>query len=235
MIDLYYSTTPNGKKITIFLEEAGLPYTIKPIHISKGDQFTPEFLSISPNNKIPAIVDHDGPDGKPISVFESGAILHYLGQKTGKFWPSDLRKQTAVMEWLMWQMGGFGPMLGQNHHFNRYAPVDLPYAKERYTNETTRLYQVLNTRLEGRDFICDEYSIADMATYAWAYSYEWHMMKIEDFPNVERWFHALSERPAVKAGMAVPMPEREDVQEATAEMKAKIFGVSAYLDESTKA
>lgn len=197
MIDLYYWTTPNGHKITMFLEEAGLPYRIVPVHIGKGDQFKPEFLAISPNNRIPAIVDHEPADGgAPIPVFESGAILLYLAEKTGKFIPSDLRGRFEVLEWLFWQMGGLGPMAGQNHHFNAYAPDKLPYAIERYVNETGRLYAVLNKRLAGRDFIAGDYSIADMAAYPWTVPHERQQQNLDDFPNLKRWFHAMKERPA---------------------------------------
>lgn len=197
MIDLYYWTTPNGHKITMFLEEAGLAYKMVPVHIGKGDQFEPEFLAISPNNRIPAIVDREPADGgAPIPVFESGAILLYLAEKTGKFIPSDLRGRVEVLEWLFWQIGGLGPMAGQNHHFNAYAPEKLPYAIERYVNETGRLYAVLNKRLAGRDFIAGDYSIADMAAYPWTVSHERQQQDLDDFPNLKRWFHAIKERPA---------------------------------------
>ncbi len=199
MIDLYYWTTPNGHKITIFLEEAGLPYSIKPVDISKGEQFTPEFLKISPNNRIPAMVDNDPGDGKgPLSVFESGAILQYLAEKTGKFLPADARGRTEVMQWLFWQMGGLGPMAGQNGHFNNYAPEKIPYAIERYVKETERLYGVLDERLEGRDFIAGDYSIADMACYPWIVPHERHKQKLDEFANLKRWFSAIGERPAVR-------------------------------------
>ena len=168
MIDLHYWTTPNGHKVTMFLEESGQPYRIVPVNISKGDQFKPEFLAISPNNRIPAIVDHSPKDGgKPISVFESGAILLYLAEKTGRFLPSELRRKIGVLQWLFWQMGGLGPMAGQNHHFSQYAPEKLPYAIDRYVKETNRLYGVLNKQLAGRAFVAGEYSIADMAAYPW--------------------------------------------------------------------
>ena len=172
MIDLHYWTTPNGHKITIFLEETGLPYRIVPVNIGQGDQFKPEFLAISPNNRMPAIVDHEPGGGKPISVFESGAILLYLAEKTGKFLPADLRGRYDVMQWLFWQMGGLGPMAGQNHHFGGYAPEKIPYAIERYVNETNRLYGVLNKRLADREFVAGDYSIADMASYPWVVPYE---------------------------------------------------------------
>ena len=197
MIDLYYWTTPNGHKITLFLEEAGLAYNIKPVNIGKGEQFDPEFLKIAPNNRIPAIVDHAPADGgKPISVFESGAILLYLAGKTGQFIPRDLRGQVETLEWLMWQMGGLGPMAGQNHHFALYAPEKLPYAIDRYVKETSRLYGVLNKRLGGRDFIvAKQYTIADMASYPWV-SPERQGQNIDDFPNLKRWLAAIRARPA---------------------------------------
>lgn len=199
MIDLYYWTTPNGHKVTIFLEEAGLPYAIKPVNISKGEQFDPEFLKISPNNRIPAIVDHDPADGgAPVSVFESGAILQYLAEKTGKLMPADLRGRTEGMQWLFWQMGGLGPMLGQNHHFSRYAPEPIPYAIERYRKETERLYSVLDHRLQQREFIAGTYSIADIAAYPWIVPHTGQGIKLEEFPRVKRWFDAVGARPAVK-------------------------------------
>jgi GST-like protein len=199
MIDLHYWTTPNGHKITMFLEETGLPYRITPVNIGKGDQFKPEFLAISPNNRIPAIVDEDPKDGgAPISVFESGAILLYLAEKTGKFIPSDIRGRVDVLQWLFWQMGGLGPMAGQNHHFGTYAPEKIPYAVDRYRNETNRLYGVLNKRLADRPFIAGDYSIADMASYPWIVPYERQGQKLEDFPNLKRWFEAIRERPATK-------------------------------------
>jgi GST-like protein len=203
MIDLYYWTTPNGHKITLFLEEAGLEYRIKPVNIGKGDQFKPDFLAISPNNRMPAIVDHAPADGgKPISVFESGAILLYLAGKTGQFLPKDLRGQVEVLEWLMWQMGGLGPMLGQNHHFAHYAPEKIPYAIDRYVKETSRLYGVLNKRLSGRDFILGKlYTIADMAAYPWI-SPERQGQDIEDFPNLKRWHAAIRARPGTTRAYA---------------------------------
>ncbi len=203
MIDLYYWTTPNGHKITMFLEEAGLEYTVKPVNIGKGDQFDTAFLKISPNNKIPAIVDHK-PDGggKPIAVFESGAILLYLAGKTGAFIPKDLRGQVETLEWVMWQMGGLGPMLGQNHHFAHYAPEKLPYAIDRYTKETSRLYGVLNKRLTGRDFVLGkQYSIADMAAYPWILP-ERQGQDIDEFPSLKRWHAAIRARPATQRAYA---------------------------------
>ncbi len=197
MIDLYYWTTPNGHKITMFLEEAELPYNIFPINIGAGDQFKPEFLKIAPNNRIPAIIDREPVGGgEPISVFESGAILLYLAEKTGKLISADLRDRVATLEWLFWQMGGLGPMAGQNHHFNRYAPEKIPYAINRYVNETGRLYAVLNKRLEGREFVAGSYSIADIACYPWITGYEMQGQKLEDFPNLQRWFETIKQRPA---------------------------------------
>ena len=199
MIELHYWTTPNGHKIAIFLEEAALPYWIVPVNISKGEQFKPDFLAISPNNRIPAIVDHLPQDGgDPISVFESGAILLYLAEKTGKYLPIGLRDRTRVMEWLFWQMAGLGPMAGQNHHFSQYAPEKIPYAIERYVKETNRLYGVLNKQLRDREFIAGRaYSIADMAAYPWIVPYERQGQKLEDFPSLKRWFETMKERPAV--------------------------------------
>ncbi|BAY46210.1 glutathione S-transferase-like protein [Scytonema sp. HK-05] len=198
MIELYYWTTPNGHKITIFLEEVELPYTIVPINIGAGDQFKPEFLKISPNNRIPAIVDHEpAGGGEPISVFESGAILLYLAEKTGKLIPQDLHGRVEVLQWLFWQMGGLGPMAGQNHHFNRYAPEKIDYAIKRYVNETARLYAVLDKRLADREFVAGDYSIADIAAYPWIVPYESQSQKLEDFPNLKRWFETIQARPAV--------------------------------------
>ncbi|MCC5809027.1 MAG: glutathione S-transferase N-terminal domain-containing protein [Ectothiorhodospiraceae bacterium] len=203
MIDLYYWTTPNGHKITIFLEETGLPYTIVPVNISQGDQFGESFLRISPNNRIPAIVDRQPDDGgEPVSVFESGAILLYLADKTGQFIPADLRGRVQVLEWLMWQMGGLGPMLGQNHHFKTYAPEKLPYAIDRYVNETARLYGILNEQLEGKDYICGDYSIADMACYPWVVPHERQGQNIDEFPEIKRWMQAMEARPAVQRAYA---------------------------------
>lgn len=206
MINLYYWTTPNGHKITIFLEETDLPYTIHPIDISKGEQFDPEFLKISPNNRIPAIVDTEPKTGSSISVFESGAILQYLAEKTGQFLPISLPERVEVLQWLNWQMGGLGPMLGQNHHFAIYATEKIPYAIERYVNETARLYGVLNQRLsepleEGlcqREYIAGSYSITDMACYPWITGYERQSQDLADFPHVKRWFEAIQARPAVQ-------------------------------------
>jgi len=197
MIELHYWPTPNGHKITIFLEETGTPYRIVPVNIGKGEQFQPDFLKIAPNNRMPAIVDTEPGDGKaPISVFESGAILVYLAAKTGQFLPRDTRAWVGVLEWLFWQMAGLGPMAGQNHHFSQYAPQTLPYAIDRYVNETSRLYAVLDRRLADREFVAGEYSIADMAAYPWIVPHEAQGQNLGDFPNLQRWFDAIKNRPA---------------------------------------
>lgn len=205
MIDLHYWTTPNGHKISLYLEEAGLPYKIFPVNIGQNDQFKPEFLKISPNNRIPAIVDHEPVDGSgPLSVFESGAILLYLAEKTGKFLATDLRGRQETLEWLFWQVGGLGPMAGQNHHFNRFAPEKIPYAITRYINETARLYGVLDRRLEGREFVAGrDYSIADMAIYPWIVSHTFQEQNLDDFPNVKRWFDSIASRPATVRAYAL--------------------------------
>ncbi len=226
-IDLYYWPTPNGWKITIMLEECGLPYAVHPVNIGKGDQFKPEFLAISPNNKMPAIVDPDGPDGQPISVFESGAILQYLGRKTGRFYPQDERGRVEVEQWLFWQMGGFGPMLGQAHHFRIYAPEKVPYAIERYTNETNRLYGVLDKRLADREFVAGEYSIADMAIAPWAKLWERQGQNIEDFPHVKRWLDAVLERPAVMRALEVNTEDRGSYDMKDPAVQAILFGQKA--------
>jgi GSH-dependent disulfide-bond oxidoreductase len=230
MIDLYYWPTPNGHKITLFLEEAKLPYTIKRIDIGKGDQFDPEFLKLGPNNRIPVIVDH-APDaaakGKaPLSLMESGAILLYLAGKTGKFIPKDLRGQADCLQWLMWQMGGLGPMCGQNHHFNVYAPEKIPYAMERYTKETARLYGVLNTRLADRAFICgNQYTIADMACYPWIVPHERQKQDLNDFPHLKRWFELIRNRPATaKAYARASEAKPEGDRPLTAEQRKVLFG-----------
>lgn len=202
MIDLYYWGTPNGHKITIALEEMGLAYRLYPINILNDEQFAPDFLAISPNNKIPAIVDHEV-DGEPISIFESGAILQYLGRKTGQFYPQTLREQVLVEQWLMWQMGGFGPMLGQNHHFSRFAPVRLSYATDRYVAETKRLYGVLNTQLENNDYVAGSYSIADMAILPWILRHEWQQIDLNDYPRVKAYTARLTARPAVAKALAI--------------------------------
>jgi GST-like protein len=228
MIDLHYWTTPNGHKITIFLEEAGLAYRIVPVNISKGDQFKPEFLSISPNNRIPAIVDHKPKDGgKPVSVFESGAILLYLAEKTGMFLYNDLRRKTEVIQWLFWQMGGLGPMAGQNHHFSQYAPEKLPYAIERYVKETNRLYGVLDKRLADRAFIAGDYSIADMASYPWIVPHERQGQKLDDFPHLKRWFDVIAARPATKRAYALAKTVNVQPTVGDAASRKILFGQTA--------
>lgn len=197
MIDLYYWPTPNGHKITLMLEECALPYRIFPINIGAGDQFQPEFLKLSPNNRMPAIIDQEPTDGgDPVRMFESGAILLYLAEKTGRFYPEDLRGRYRVMQWLMWQMGGLGPMAGQNHHFNQYAPEPIPYAQARYTKETERLYGVLNGALADSAYVAGEYSIADMACYPWVARHDWQKIDLARFPHVARWFDDIAARPA---------------------------------------
>ena len=203
-IELYTWTTPNGRKASIMLEELGLPYNTHAINIGKDDQFKPAFVAINPNSKIPAIVDSDGPDGQPISIMESGAVLIYLAEKTGKLLAPSGRQRSVALQWLMFQMGGVGPMFGQVHHFLRAAKEQVPYAIARYTRETLRLYGVLDAQLKDREYLADVYSIADIATSPWVARFEWHKTRLEDFPNVKRWFDALSERPAVERGMRVP-------------------------------
>ena len=226
MIDVHYWTTPNGHKVTIFLEEAGLKYKIIPVNIGKGEQFKADFLTVSPNNRIPAIVDHDPPGGgKPISVFESGAILVYLAEKTGKFIPKDIRGRVAALEWLFWQMGGLGPMSGQNNHFSNYATDKIQYAMDRYRNEVNRLYGVMNTRLAGHEYLAGEYSIADMACYPWVVPWERQGQKISDFPHLNRWFDAIAKRPAVvKAYEWTPKINPGQGGIRTAEERAILFG-----------
>jgi GST-like protein len=229
MIDLHYWPTPNGHKITLFLEEAGVEYRIVPVNIGSGEQFQPDFLKIAPNNRMPAIVDHDpAGGGEPIAIFESGAILLYLADKYGKFIGADLRGRTETVQWLMWQMGGLGPMAGQNHHFNIYAPEKLPYAMTRYVNETNRLYGVLDRRLAGRDFITGAYSIADMASYPWIVPHEAQGQKLEDFPNLQRWFESVKARPATIAAYAkgAAISEQKPITE---EQRKVLFGQTAKV------
>ena len=228
MIDLHYWTTPNGHKITIFLEEAGLPYRIVPVNIGRGDQFKPDFLAISPNNRIPAIVDHEPlGGGAPISVFESGAILLYLAEKIGRFLPSDRRGRVEVTQWLFWQMAGLGPMAGQNHHFSQYAPERIPYATERYVKETNRLYGVLNKRLADRPFIAGTYSIADMAAYPWIVPFKNQGQTLEDFPHLKRWFEAIKSRPAVIRAYDRAKEVNSQPAVLTEESKRVLFGQTA--------
>ena len=228
MIELYYWPTPNGHKVTMFLEEAGLDYSIHPVDISAGDQFKPEFLAFSPNNRMPAIIDRTPVDGgEPVTVFESGAILLYLAEKTGRFLSTNLRERKAVLEWLFWQVGGLGPMAGQNHHFGLYAPEKIPYAIARYVNETNRLYGVLDRRLAEREYLAgDAYSIADMATYPWVVPWKRQQQQLDDFPNLQRWFDAIGARPATISAYArgEPFAARPTVTE---EGKKLLFGQTA--------
>jgi GSH-dependent disulfide-bond oxidoreductase len=225
-IDLYYWPTPNGWKVSIFLEEANLPYNVVPIDIGAGDQFEPEFLKISPNNKMPAIVDPESPDGEPISVFESGAILIYLSEKTGLFFPEAPRGRYSVLQWLMFQMGSVGPMLGQAHHFRQYAPQEIPYAIERYTNEAARLYGVMDDRLAESAYLAtDEYTIADIAVYPWLVSHEKQGQDMNDYPNLKRWFEEIGSRPAVERGLAVGEELRRQLnRDMDAKTRETLFG-----------
>jgi GST-like protein len=225
-IELYYWPTPNGWKITIMLEELGVPYEVKYVNINKGEQFEPSFLKIAPNNRMPAIIDPEGPDGKPISIFESGAILQYLGRKFGKFYPADERSRVEVDQWLFWQVGGLGPMAGQAHHFRQYAPEKLPYAVNRYTNEVNRLYGVMNKRLADREFLAGDYSIADMASVGWTRSYKNQGQDLDDFPNLKRWFDAILARPAVERALVVGQERRSNIAEDKDAQKV-LFGQRA--------
>ncbi len=230
MIHLYYWPTPNGHKASIMLEEVGLPYEVHPINILKGEQFEPEFLKISPNNRIPAIVDSEGPGGGPYSVFESGAILMYLAEKTGVLWPKDSRQHYDMVQWLFFQMGNIGPMFGQNGHFQGYAKVDVPYAKERYHNEAKRLYGVMDKRLAQHEYLAGaHYSLADVATYPWTMPKQWelHRINIDEFPNVKRWNSQVAQRPAVQRGVAV-LAESQQVGNPTAEAFENLFGSRQY-------
>lgn len=226
-IDLYYWSTPNGWKITIMLEECGLPYNIIPVNIAKGEQFEPSFLKISPNNRMPAIVDPQGPGGKPISVFESGAILQYLGRKTGKFYPSDERSRVEVDQWLFWQMGGLGPMAGQANHFRHYAPEPLDYAIKRYTDEVNRLFGVMNKRLADSEFLAGKYSIADMACIGWTNPWERLGQNIDDFPHLKRWREAIYARPASKRGLEVRVQNVQQVNMHDPAVRAVLFNQRA--------
>ena len=227
MIDVYFWPTPNGQKVTIALEELRLPYNVIPINIGKGDQFKPEFLKISPNNKMPAIVDSDGPGSKTISIFESGAILIYLAEKTGRLMPTDTRGRYKVLEWLMFQMASVGPMLGQAHHFRRYAPEQIQYAINRYTNEAKRIYGVIDKRVAEVPYLAGEYSIADIATYPWLKLHKLQGQKLEDFPNLKRWYEAMEARPAVQKGMAV-MANGPALQPNDKETFSVLFGAQQY-------
>jgi GST-like protein len=226
-IDLYYWPTPNGWKVSIMLEECGLPYRVVPIDISKGEQFRPEFLAVSPNNRIPAVVDHAGPDGRPLSLFESGAILQYLGRKTGRCYPQAERARAEVEQWLFWQMGGLGPMAGQAHHFRIYARERLPYAIDRYTNECNRLYGVMNTRLQDREFLAGDYSIADIACVGWASRWERQGQDISQFPHLGRWLDTVLARPAVQRGMALEVQEAGEIDMRDPQVQAVLFGQRA--------
>lgn len=229
MIDLFYWPTPNGHKITLFLEEAGVPYTIHPVNIGQGDQFKPDFLKIAPNNRMPAIIDTAPADGgEPVSVFESGAILIYLALKEGKYYGETPRERTTILQWLMWQMGGLGPMAGQNHHFNRYAPEQIPYAQKRYIDETNRLYGVLDRQLVGKPFVAGEnYSIADMAIYPWIVPHEAQGQNLDDFAHVKRWFEAMKARPATVRAYAKGEEIRPSDAPMTDEQKKVLFGQTA--------
>jgi GSH-dependent disulfide-bond oxidoreductase len=226
-IELFYWPTPNGWKISIMLEECALPYVIRPVDISKGEQFAPSFLAISPNNRMPAIVDPAGPNGRPISVFESGAILQYLGRKTGKFYPRDERARVAVDEWLFWQVGGLGPMAGQANHFRRYAPQQIGYAIDRYTDEVNRLFGVMNTRLAKRGFLAGRYSIADMASFGWVKLAERMGQNLSDFPHLHRWFETIRARPAVKRALAIRVEAASAVDINDPKVRAVLFGQRA--------
>ncbi|MGA9008324.1 MAG: glutathione S-transferase N-terminal domain-containing protein [Xanthobacteraceae bacterium] len=226
-IELYYWPTPNGWKISIMLEECGLPYVVRPVDISKGEQFAPRFLAISPNNRMPAIVDLVGPGGRPISVFESGAILQYLGRKTGKFYPREERTRTAVEEWLFWQIGGLGPMAGQATHFRRYAPEPIAYAVDRYTDEVNRLYGVMNTRLAMHEFLAGRYSIADMACVGWVRLAERQGQNLAQFPNLRRWFETIRARPAVKRAFAIRIEAASAVDMNDPKVRRILFGPRA--------
>lgn len=225
-IELLYWPTPNGWKVSIMLEECGLPYEIKLVNIGKGDQFAPDFLAVSPNNKIPAIIDPNGPGGTPISVFESGAILQYLGRKTGKFYPTEERKRVEVEEWLYWQVSGLGPMAGQAHHFRLYAPEKIPYAVSRYTNEVHRLYGVMNKRLEDREFLAGDFSIADIACIGWAKLWERQGQDIAEFPHLGRWIETVKARPGVQRGLAVNAEQKTDLSKDKA-AQSVLFGQRA--------
>ncbi len=228
MIELYTWPTPNGHKVHIMLEETGQSYNVHPIDISAGDQFDPEFLKISPNNKMPAIVDPEGPDGEPISLFESGAILIYLAEKTGRFLPEAPRARYETLQWLMWQMGGLGPMLGQTHHFRQYAPEQIPYAVDRYTNEARRLYNVADRRLGETRFLAgDDYTIADIASFPWTRSYERQGIDLEDYANVKRWFDEIAARPAVQRGVEV-LADRRSTGEIDEKAREMLFGATQY-------
>lgn len=226
MIQLYTWGTPNGKKVSIMLEEIAMPYEVHPVNIHKGDQFQPEYLAINPNSKIPSIIDTEGPGGKPFTLFESGAILIYLAEKSGKFWPADLRQRYTVIQWLMFQMGGIGPMMGQANVFYRYAPERIPYAIERYQREVRRLFEVLDTRLADHEFLAGDYSLADIANWSWVRGYKWSGVALDGLANLTRWLDAIGERPAVKRGVDVPEPvDLEAMIRKADEARAKVAGM----------
>ncbi len=228
MIDLYTWSTPNGFKISVLLEELEVPYTVHPIDITKGEQFTTEFLALNPNNKIPTIVDHDGPDGQPITIIESGAILLYLAEKTGKLMPTDHRGRMEVIQWLMLQKSSIGPMLGQNHHFRHYTPDPIDYAIDRYTKEARRLYSVLDRRLGDVPYLAGDYSIADVATFPWIRPWKRQGQDLNAHPNLKRWFEAIAARPAVERGLAVP-PQKMDLNRGMdAETRSNLFGAVQF-------
>ncbi len=227
MIDFYTWPTPNGQKIAIALEEMGLPYAVQAVDIQTGAQFHPEFLAISPNNRMPAIVDHDGPHGKPIALFESGAILIYLGDKTGRFLPQDPERRYDVLQWLMWQMGGVGPMFGQANHFRSYAPEPVPYAIDRYTKEARRLYGILDKQVGERGYMAGDYSIADMATYPWTLLSKRYEIDMDEYPNAKRWQEEIAARPAVEKGMALLKDQRRQGP-MTEEAKRMLFGDAQF-------
>ena len=228
MIDLYTSPTPNGFKVSIMLEETALPYTVIPIDINKGDQFDSEYLKLNPNNKIPTIVDSDGPDGVPYTVFESGAILMYLAEKSGLLMPADVAGRYGVVQWLMFQMGSIGPMLGQAHHFRRYAPEAIAYAIDRYTNEARRLYRVMDRRLGEAEYLAGEYSVADIASFPWIRPYRRQGQDLEDYPNLKRWFDAIDNRPAVQRGLQVPSGTRSVSADMDEMARSILFGAAQY-------
>jgi len=228
MIDLYTWPTPNGFKVSIMLEEIGLPYTVIPIDITAGDQFDPAYLALNPNNKMPTIVDPDGPEGRPYTVFESGAILMYLAEKSGAFMPSDVAGRYLVVQWLMFQMGGLGPMLGQAHHFRTYAPEPIPYTVERYTNEAARLYGVMDRRLGEVEYLAGDYSIADMASFPWIRPYKRQGQVLDEYPNLKRWFDAIDTRPAVKRGLEVLADRKGPAKDMDEKTRSVLFGDAQY-------
>ena len=235
MLKLYFWPTPNGYRISILLEELGLPYSVEPVHIGKGEQFAPEFLKVSPNNKIPAIIDPDGPGGRPYSLFESAAIMMYLAEKSGfRFMPQERAARFDVVQWLTFQAASMAPMLGQAHHFRKYAPEKLPYAIDRYTSEAARLYRVLETRLSEREYLTGEYSIADMAAYPWLRAHSWQGQNLGDYPAVQRWYNAVRERPAVQRGLAVLGERfRKNKNPPTGKAWENLFGRNQFSTKST--